>query len=49
MQQLSQIVKNKIMGYSKTQSSKRKNTPCWTGYKRKPGTKRYAKGSCKKK
>ena len=23
--------------------------PCWKGYKRKPGTKRYAKGSCEKK
>jgi len=25
-----------------------KKTPCWKGYKRKPGTKLYSKGSCVK-
>ena len=28
--------------------NKKKKSPCWSGYKRKPNTKPYSKGSCVK-
>jgi len=40
--------KNKKEGGASSSSSSDSDNPCWKGYKRKPGTKKYAEGSCVK-